>query len=78
MVNDYNLNSFIKLLYNEINLFGKLEAEDAIENDEHLSEEYNMLRRMYLALPKVTFYPKQKSVENILHYSRTNSLNASC
>ncbi len=78
MAKSYTTTTLIKLLYNELGIFSKLEIEDAIENDTSLAEEYNMLKASISSLPKVKFFPKVQSVENILVFSRLNSMNATC
>ena len=78
MANGYNSNHLIKLLYNELNLFSKLELEDAIAHNEGLRSEFLHLKEMISSFPKVAFFPKKSSIKNILLHSKSNSINAVC
>ncbi|MEE9374414.1 MAG: hypothetical protein V3V00_15265 [Saprospiraceae bacterium] len=59
----------LKYIYKELSITDHLETEYAISEDEEWKGEYNRLVKGYLALPRVTFYPKRHVVKNILTYS---------
>lgn len=75
MEQDYTANKLIQLIYDECDIFDRLELEDAIENDATLRQSYVRLQRSYKALPKVTFSPATKTINNILSFA-SNQLNA--
>lgn len=68
MKQNYTLNFLVKYLYGETPILQKLEIENAIQTDEHVSKEYSALKKAYDLLPKVSFYPKEETTQKILQY----------
>ena len=77
MKHDYTLNFLVKYLYKETPILKRLEIENAIEEDGHIRREYHKLKKAYKLLPKVSFYPTDETIANVINYSRNNSLNPS-
>ena len=68
MKQEYSFN-IIKFIYKELSLTDYLETEYATQTNEEWKQEYDFLRRAYQLLPKVSFYPKKSTVNNIISYS---------
>jgi hypothetical protein len=70
MENKFTIESLLlKYLYHETNSRENDVVEDALTSDWELSELFDNLEKGYLMLPKVTFYPKTSTLQNILRYS---------
>jgi hypothetical protein len=69
MEHKYTSLQLISYLYHECDLFTKLEIEFAMEDDSTLHEDYLAMNEVKKSLPKVTFQPSKKSIDNILAYS---------
>lgn len=78
MKHNYTYNFLIRYIYGETALLKKLEIENAIEESETVAREYGILKKAYDLLPRVSFYPSEKTLNNILEYSRETRCNASC
>jgi hypothetical protein len=70
MEHDYTYYPVIPYIYNELDLFARLEFEFALEEDSRLLEEYRDLISGYHHLPKVTFSPNKSTLDKVLAYSR--------
>ncbi|MBK8622716.1 MAG: hypothetical protein IPN79_13420 [Saprospiraceae bacterium] len=68
----HNYTDFITIsyLYNELDLFSKLEYEFALDEDSSLAESYELLNEGRDLLPEITLSPKLSVIESILAYSR--------
>lgn len=66
----YTKSNLIQFLYQELDLFDKLEMEFAMDEDSTLMEYYAFLKEGYDALPEVTFSPKKTTINRILEYSK--------
>ena len=73
MERHYTENLILKYLFKETSLTQTLEIEHSIEYNAETRETYNKLRDSLRKLPKVLFYPKDKTMANILNYSSTTS-----
>jgi len=71
MTHNYTQNNILTFIYNECDLFEKLEIEFAMEDDSTLMEEYNDMMLSYHTLPKVLFSPKKSCIDAILAYSKS-------
>ncbi|MBK8548681.1 MAG: hypothetical protein IPL63_15405 [Saprospiraceae bacterium] len=69
MEHDYTLYPIIPFIYNELDLFARLEFEFALEEDSRLLESYYELMSGYNFLPKVTFSPSKSTLDKVLAYS---------
>ena len=65
MKHNYTFNFLIKYLYGETSILRKLEIENAIDENEVVKNEYKKLKKSYKKLPKVSFYPTDKTIKNI-------------
>jgi hypothetical protein len=70
MIQMYTEESLIRFLYNEADLFEKLELEFALEEDSTLLESYEHLNEGYASLPEIQFRPSEKTISKILAYSK--------
>ncbi|MCZ2101041.1 MAG: hypothetical protein LC107_05840 [Chitinophagales bacterium] len=66
----YTKSNLIQFLYQELDLFDKLEMEFAMDEDSTLMEYYAFLKEGYDTLPEVTFSPKKTTINRILEYSK--------
>ena len=78
MKHNYTYNFLIRYIYGETALLKKLEIENAIEENETVAREYGILKKAYDLLPGVSFYPSEKTLNNILEYSMETRFNARC
>jgi hypothetical protein len=67
----------LKYLYSEVEPTEKLAIEDALANNWHLRESYNSWQELFKMLNEARVSPSQKSINNILKYSRNTTLEAS-
>ncbi len=67
----YKKSNIIRFIYQELDLFAKLEMEFAMEDDSTLMEHYQYYKSGYDALPNVAFSPKKSITDSILAYSKT-------
>ena len=67
----------LKYLYSEAEPTEKLAIEDALANNWHLRESYNSWQDLFKMLNEARVSPSQKSINNILKYSRNTTLEAS-
>ncbi|MBK9737279.1 MAG: hypothetical protein IPO92_20945 [Saprospiraceae bacterium] len=70
MKHNYTDVQLISFLYNECDLFEKLEIEFAMEDDSTLMETYAEMKQGLKVLPSVLFSPKKSSIDAILAYSK--------
>ena len=68
MVNNYSF-QILQYIYKELSITDHLETEYAISKNHTWKEEYQKLMEGFNLLPKVSFFPKKKVVNNILAYS---------
>ena len=72
----YTENALIRYLYNEADLFEKLEVEHALETDKNVQNIFKKFNEILDLLPKVSFVPSQKTVNQILFASKKAVLQA--
>ncbi|NNE27115.1 MAG: hypothetical protein HKN09_09750 [Saprospiraceae bacterium] len=77
MKHNYTQNFLLKYLYKETKLFKTLEIENAIQEDKTVGRQYKQLLRGFRLLPKVKFYPSEKTMNAVLNYSNMTSLKPS-
>ena len=70
MKHNYTDVQLISFLYNECDLFQKLEIEFAMEDDSTLMETYTEMKQVLKVLPDVLFSPKKSCIDAILSYSK--------
>ena len=66
----YSKNLLIRYLYNEADLFEKLEVEHALNADSDTMQLFQKLKNGFGLLPKANFFPSQTTVDKILFASR--------
>lgn len=76
MVKFYSESLLIRYLYNEADLFEKLEVEHALETDSDTMKLFKKLKEGISQLPKAKFFPSQASIDKILFASRNIALQA--
>ncbi|WP_297693512.1 hypothetical protein [uncultured Eudoraea sp.] len=69
MVRNFTLHKIIQFIYGELGVLERLELENAIEENEEVRKSYFRLFNAYKNFPKVKFYPKKSSIQNILKYN---------
>lgn len=74
MKQKFTQNHLVRFIYKETNATESMAIINAIDNSYELREQYNELLNSYQQLPKVTFQPKTSSIDNILKYSQTTSV----
>lgn len=79
MKHNYTFNYLISYLYKETSILRKLEIENQISEDAETAIEFSKLKSAFRMLPKVQFYPSDKTLKSILEYSQKKGLTqASC
>ncbi len=76
MKHSYTTNSLVSFLYGECSIFTKLEVEHWLSENQAINQEYETLKTTLWTLPKVSFKPAKRSIENILHFSKHNCMPA--
>ena len=76
MKHNYTYGFLLKYLYGETTFLQKLEIENAIQEDNVVSENYKELKKGYDKFPKVSFYPTTETINAVLNYSKSGVLNA--
>jgi hypothetical protein len=76
-MNNTSTHYLLKYLYSEVEPTEKLAIEDALANNWHLRESYNSWQELFKMLNEARVSPSQKSIINILKYSRKTTLEAS-
>lgn len=72
----YSEKVLIRYLYNEADLFEKLEVENALISDSNTLKLFNKLKSGFEQLPKAKFFPSQKTIDKILFASRDIAMQA--
>lgn len=72
MKHNYTDFTTIYYLYNELDLFSKLEYEFALDEDSTLVESFENMSEGRDILPEISLSPKLSVIESILAYSRQN------
>jgi len=72
----YTENALIRYIYKESDLFERLEVENALETEPVVLDMYLKLCNLFNELPKVLFMPANKTLENILAFSREHAFEA--
>lgn len=76
MTHNYTPELLIKYVYGDTDIADRLELEYALENNAVLRAQYLDILNSYRNIPKVTFSPKKSTLDNILNYSTSTSLEA--
>ena len=74
MTHNYTPELLIKYVYGEADIADRLELEYGLENNAPLRDQYLDILNSYRNVPKVTFSPKKSTLDNILNYSKSISL----
>lgn len=70
MTQNYTLNDLVRLVYREASKAEASQLREEITYDYELAEEFTTLQKGARELPKVSFAPSKKCLDNILAYSR--------
>ena len=70
MTQNYTLKDLVKVVYKEATTEEMFAIGRDLESDFSLREEYAALNEAAQALPKVTFAPSERCIQDILRYSR--------
>lgn len=70
MKHGYTSSFLLKYLYRETSATKTLELENAISEDPEVKAEYKRLLKGFRLLPKVKFYPSDKTILGILNHSK--------
>lgn len=78
MEKTYTYQSLVQFLYHDMSASDAVEMAHAIENDDALHADYNLLLTAKAQLPKALFNPSKNCISNILQYSAETALEAQC
>jgi len=78
MTKNFTPNQLIQFLYRETSASETLAISEGLQKDVALREEFEGLNSAYQQLPKVTFRPAGKSIQNILRYSEMTAQESCC
>lgn len=73
MTQNYTLDDLVRLIYKEASTTERLSMEIDLDRDYELREELKDLQFAASQLPKCTFAPSEKSIKNILDYSKLSA-----
>ena len=76
MTHNYTPELLIKYVYGETDIADRIELEYALENNAPLRAQYLDILNSYRNIPKVAFSPNKSTLDNILNYSKSTSLEA--
>lgn len=76
MTHNYTPELLIKYIYGETDIADRLELEYTLENNAQIRAQYLDILNSYRNVPKASFSPKKSTLDNILNYSASNSLEA--
>ena len=74
MKQKFTPNDLIRFLYNEVSATERLSMDEALCDDLRLREEFAGLQQAYQQMPKVTFRPSSRTIQDILKYSEKTTL----
>lgn len=70
MVDTFTLHSLVRYVYTECSFEEKQVIEEIACEDSEINSELADLKKAKQYLPKVSFYPKDKTLNNLLNYSK--------
>jgi len=76
MKQTYTQNQIVRFIYKDAPLAEYLETENAIHEDKSLWMDYKSLMKAFKLLPKVSFLPSKKVIENLMVYSSIATMEA--
>ncbi len=74
MTKNYTIDDLVRLLYKEVSQTESALLQEELYADFELREDYNALLEASRELPRVSFSPRAKTIENILAYSRSTAM----
>lgn len=78
MKHNYTPELLITYVYGETDIADRLELEYALENNACLRAQYLDILNSYKNVPKVTFSPQRSTLDSIMNYSQSSSLETNC
>lgn len=78
MKQNFTLNDLTRFVYNETTIFENEKIVEALNSDNELYAQFENLQIGKEMLPKVTFAPTTKAIDNILRYSQETTMEAQC
>jgi len=72
----YTENHIVRYLYSDASLVKQLEIEHAIHEDKSLWKKYKNLLKAFKLLPKVSFVPSKRVIDDIMVYNSITALEA--
>lgn len=74
MKQTFTSDHLLRYIYRETSTSEALAIEAALSEDDQLWNKYEMLRAAHRQLPKATFRPSSKAIQNILAYSKQTAV----
>lgn len=74
MKQTFTSDHLLRYIYKETSTCETLAVEVALREDDQLWDKYEMLHEAYRQLPKATFRPSSKAIQNILAYSKQTAV----
>lgn len=78
MEQSYTQENLVQFIYRDTSITEYFEIDNAIENDSVLKKQYLRLYNAFKSLPKVTFSPRENTINSILNYSQNYVPRVSC
>jgi len=76
MKQNFTLNDLTRFVYNETTVFENEQIVEALNSDNELYTQFENLQVGKRMLPKVTFAPTSRAIDNILRYSQETAMEA--
>ncbi len=74
MTQNFTLNELVRLVYKEASPEEEFAIREDVDSDWQVREAYEEIKYAARKLPKATFAPSPKCINNILHYSKLTAM----
>ncbi len=74
MKQTFTTDQLIRFMYKETSASESFAIKEALKNSKELMKEFRELQAAHQQLPKVTFSPKRSTLQNILRYSKSTTI----
>lgn len=78
MKQSFTMNNLVRFLYKEGSAAENRELAQQLNGDPVLREDFRVLQTAKRQLPRVTFMPSRRALQNVLDYSRETAVETSC